>query len=441
MPKNALIYFLKAPRAGEVKTRLALTIGEESATRLYTLMCEHLLTRPLPQAIDAYIAYDDPKHETKPSFFAERSWFYQCEGDLGERMKHAFTSLFAQGFDRVVLVGSDIPELDENVLQEAFLLLQKSEAILSPTVDGGYYLIGFHRDSFCTAAFEGIVYSQSDVYEKTLAKLSHLKLTHGVKLQDVDTLDDLKSLAPSKSALSHRIQTFLSTLPRISVVIPVYCEDETLLATLSHLRRNAACSSYEIIVVDTTERTTVERFDLQNVRIALSEKGRAAQMNEGLRRAQGDFVLFLHADTLLPKGWDELIEQTLHVRTAGAFSLGIDDAHPWLRFIEKAANFRARLTRVPYGDQGLFFQTSFLRTLGGFADIPLMEDVELMRRLKQQGKSVALLRENVLTSSRRWHQEGLFYTTFRNRVLSFLYWAGVHPSTLKRRYPSFRRKA
>ncbi|KFL34904.1 hypothetical protein JU57_02735 [Sulfurospirillum sp. SCADC] len=220
----------------------------------------------------------------------------------------------------------------------------------------------------------------------------------------------------------------------MSVIIPVYHEEETLIHTLSHLKAMAKTQNYEIIVVDTHEKTTVERLHVSSVRVAFSSKGRSTQMNEGAQKARGEMLLFLHADTLLPYHWDQKIENALHVTKAGAFSLGINTSHLGLFCIETLANLRTHITKIPYGDQAHFFQASFFRTLGGYAHIALMEDVEIMKRLKKRDHTITLLKSKVLTSPRRWHKEGILYVTLRNRVLSFLYWIGVSPIKLSRFY-------
>lgn len=436
MRQNALIFFMKAPVLGRVKTRLAEGIGNDNATILYRLMCTHLLNLSVPQNTDVIVAYDDEERTSLPTYLEGKSLFYQSGNDLGERMKNAFESVFEKGYACAILVGSDIPDVDECILEEAFAHLLTHDAMLSPTEDGGYYLIGFHAHTFCKEAFEGIRYSQSDVYANTLLKLSPLRVAKGEILRDIDTLEDLRAFTCKEhpTPLGKFAQDILSDLPRISVIIPVYHEDETLLHTLSHLKAMAHAQNYEIIVVDTHEKTTVERLHVSAVRTVFSTKGRSTQMNEGARKARGEMLLFLHADTLLPYHWDNKIEKALHVNKAGAFSLGINDSHLGLFFIETMANLRTHMTKIPYGDQAHFFQTSFFRALGGYAQIALMEDVEMMKRLKKRGQKIALLKSKVLTSPRRWHKEGIFYVTLRNRMLSFLYWLGVSPIRLSRFY-------
>jgi len=429
MSQNALIYFIKAPLLGKVKTRLAKSIGDENARMFYEYFVQRLLSRQ-PQNCDIFIAYDDGGLTCKlPTYLENRTLFLQAKGDLGHKMHEAFAHIFSLGYTQAVLVGSDIPDVDEAILEDAFTLLKSSDAVLSPTFDGGYYLIGFHASTLKIEAFEGIVYSTSDVFEQTKKRLRPLHVKHGKRLRDIDTLEDIKAYSPQ----------ILPKLPHMSVIIPVYHEDETLLQTIETLRQNATYHDVEIIVVDTLELTTLNHLHVKNIRTGNAPQGRASQMNEGALMAQGDILVFLHADTLLPNAWDTRIEEALHVKKAGAFSLGIDDTHYALRFIETMANLRTKLTHIPYGDQAHFFTASFFRELGGYAKIPLMEDVEIMKRIKQQSETIALLNEKVLTSSRRWHKEGILYTTLRNRVLSFLYSLGVSPNQLTKRYKSHRK--
>ena len=440
MRQNALIVFMKAPLPGRVKTRLANSIGIQAATTFYRLMCEQLLNLTMPKNCDVIIAYDDEEKTALPSYVEGKTLFYQTGDGLGKRMQNAFKTVFEQGYTNAILIGSDIPEIDEGIITEAFSLLLQNDAILSPTHDGGYYLIGFQKETFCKAAFEGIMYSQKDVYANTLFKLSHLHIAQGALLRDIDTLEDLRAYlsTASHTPLYDFAKQALEKQPHISVVIPVYHEDETLLHTIAHLRTMAYAQNYEIIVVDTHAITTVHRLKLENVHLTYAKKGRANQMNEGALRASGEVLLFLHADTRLPYHWDRWIVQALDKHKAGAFSLAIDDTHLFLRCIEIMANLRTSITHIPYGDQAHFFQTSFFKTLGGYKNIPLMEDVEMMKRIKQYREKVALLKPKVLTSARRWHKEGIFYTTLRNRVLSLLYAIGISPEKLIHHYKTHR---
>jgi GT2 family glycosyltransferase len=147
-------------------------------------------------------------------------------------------------------------------------------------------------------------------------------------------------------------------------------------------------------------------------------------------------LLFLHADTVLPPAAFERIAEAMRDEgcVGGAFDLRIDSRRTGFRVIEKVASLRSRLTRIPYGDQAIFIRASCFRTLGGFREIPLMEDVDLMRRIKRKGWRIVIFREPVITSARRWEKEGLVFGTLRNWFLMTLYLCGVPPERLARYY-------
>lgn len=159
-------------------------------------------------------------------------------------------------------------------------------------------------------------------------------------------------------------------------------------------------------------------------------------MNKGAGEAQSDILLFLHADTILPERALELIVNALSEKKlmGGAFDLTIDGQGFAYRLIEKMGSWRSRLSRIPYGDQAIFVRKDLFRSIGGFRDIPLMEDVEFMRRVKKGGGKICILQQPVKTSARRWQKEGVVRCTLRNWVLIVLYLLGVSPEKLARWY-------
>lgn len=226
---------------------------------------------------------------------------------------------------------------------------------------------------------------------------------------------------------------------RLSVIIPVFREERGITSLVDHLTTRSLMETAEILIVDgDPEQRTLIALQGRNVIRIGSDAGRARQMNAGAAQARGDLLLFLHADTRLPPGADTLIFQALrNLRlVGGAFRLAIDSPRPALGLIAAAANLRTRLTRVPYGDQALFLRRAVFEELGGYADIPLMEDLELMRRIRRKGWPVVLLREAALTSARRWEQEGVWRCTLRNWAVRLLYHRGVSPTRLRRFYPT-----
>jgi rSAM/selenodomain-associated transferase 2 len=227
---------------------------------------------------------------------------------------------------------------------------------------------------------------------------------------------------------------------RISVIVPVLNEQEHLATTLAHVTLSPGD---ELIVVDggsTDETVAIARRFTPTV--LTSTAGRAQQMNCGAQQAQGDILLFLHADTHLPAAGLEAVRHVMQETrvVGGAFRLAFRPSTSTLRVIAWVANLRSRYARLPYGDQALFVRHDGFDALGGYPDVPFLEDVQLVQRLRRQGK-MTLLPEPVHTSGRRWLQEGMVSTTLRNNLVMALYFCGVSPATLKRWYRSRRRAA
>jgi len=217
---------------------------------------------------------------------------------------------------------------------------------------------------------------------------------------------------------------------RLSIVIPVYNEQDNINSLIEDIRGKADC---EIIISDANNKTinSVTYKDVTTISLC---KGRALQMNAGAEKASGDTLLFLHADTVLPVGFDKEIELALKNHSHGAFRLNIDGSGIIFRLIEWGVNIRNKLTKSPYGDQAIFCTREAFEAVGGYADIPLMEDVRLMQDFKKNGFNVYLSKLPVVTSGRRWKSEGILYTMLRNWTIITLYYLGVSPARLKKYY-------
>ena len=162
-------------------------------------------------------------------------------------------------------------------------------------------------------------------------------------------------------------------------------------------------------------------------------------MNEGAKVSHGEILLFLHADTQLPAQAGRIIESALTTHTAvgGRFNVRFDSPSAWGRIISSLMNHRSRLTGIATGDQALFVRRHVFELLGGFSEIPLMEDIDFSSRLQQAGRTVAL-RDTVITSFRRWDTEGPLRTILLMWTLRFLFWAGISPHRLARVYRAVR---
>lgn len=223
----------------------------------------------------------------------------------------------------------------------------------------------------------------------------------------------------------------------ISVILPVLNEEKSIATTLQAL---APLKPYQTIVVDGgSQDRTVEIAGQFPVLLIHSERGRARQMNRGAAQAGGDVLLFLHADTRLPAtAFTDISEALSEARyLGGRFDVVLDGAHWMLPLVGRMISYRSRLSKVGTGDQALFVRREVFQRMGGFPDIPLMEDIAFCRTLKRLGE-VACLRSRVVTSARRWEVDGLWRTILRMWTLKTLYLVGVSPARLQQFYADTR---
>jgi rSAM/selenodomain-associated transferase 2 len=224
---------------------------------------------------------------------------------------------------------------------------------------------------------------------------------------------------------------------KFSIIVPVFHEGDRINTLMEHLCRLDTGKTCEIIIVDgAPERDTLNTIHNGHVIKVPSEKGRAKQMNAGASMANGEILIFLHADTELPimafKKILAVVEQKGYV--AGAFDLGIKSDKLIFKIIAFLASLRSRLSRIPYGDQAIFIRRQYFNKIGGYKEIPLMEDAELMKRIKKSGHKIRIFYDRVRTSPRRWEEEGVIYCILRNWTLQALYAFGISPDKLARFY-------
>lgn len=222
--------------------------------------------------------------------------------------------------------------------------------------------------------------------------------------------------------------------PPLSIVMPVLDEGVGIagaLAALAPLREHGV----ELVVVDGGSRDdTVARCVGRADQVHVAPRGRARQMNAGARAASGHALLFLHADTTLPAEPVKLIERALAQRGWGRFDVRIAGRSRWLPVIAAFMNARSRATGIATGDQAIFMRRDVFEAVRGFPDQPLMEDIEISKRLRREAGAPACLREQVTTSGRRWDERGAWRTIVLMWRLRWLYWRGVSAERLAAAY-------
>lgn len=231
--------------------------------------------------------------------------------------------------------------------------------------------------------------------------------------------------------------------PIISIIIPVFNEAAIIQAAIARLKEDPGI---EVIIVDGGSQDSTVKLALEigavvgeqenKLQLIVTyEAGRANQMNRGAAIATGEILLFLHADTQLPENYQSIIQNLLAQPQviAGAFKLAIDTKTKSFQLIETMVNLRSRFCSLPYGDQAIFLKKATFAKMGGYLDLPIMEDFDLIQRLKRQGK-IAIASVTVLTSARRWQKLGIWQTTAINQLIILGYYLGVSPQKLRQFY-------
>ncbi|MDG2615272.1 TIGR04283 family arsenosugar biosynthesis glycosyltransferase [Thermoleptolyngbya sichuanensis XZ-Cy5] len=435
---NHLILFSRYPQPGTTKTRLIPHLGETGAAQLQRQMTAQVLRqiRPLlsPTAenltrpISAEIWFAGGELSQMADWLGT-SWALhpQPSGDLGDRLLSAVERAIAAGAERVVVIGADCPSVDSVILQQAFTALQSHDLVLGPATDGGYYLIGLRQP--LADLFSGIDWGTERVFAQTraIAQALHLSVATLDPLTDIDTAADL----PVWEALRKQV---------ISVIIPTLNEAAELPSLLETL---SPSGTLEVIVADGGSQDDTRAIAQQyGATVVHSAPGRARQMNAGAAAAMGKTLLFLHADTRLPQKFPHLVQQTLAQPgvALGAFDLLIDGTLPGLRWVEQGVRWRSRWFSLPYGDQALFLRTDTFWQLGGFPEVPILEDLKLVRKAQTLGK-VAIAPAVVSTSARRWEALGVWQTTLINQSVLIAAGLGVPLERITQFYRRSRSKS
>lgn len=431
-PLEWLLVFARYPLPGHTKTRLIPALGPEGAAR-----CSAALTlRALTQAeqyrqrfpCQIQVHYSGGNTERMKQLFGPHFDYCPQQGsDLGQRLQAAVATAFSAGASRVLIIGTDCPDLDADLLQHASEALTEADLVLGPAYDGGYYMMGMR--AYRPEVFQNIDWGTSRVLQQTMEAAGRL----GWSVQQLQPLSDVDE--PEDLIVCRRLAAVLpDCLPEVragitSIIIPTLNEEQRLTQTLQSVCGESSC---EVIVADGgSSDATLSIAESFGARVVQSQPGRGRQMNAGAAVATGETLLFLHGDSQLPENFVDSIQQTLSRENccAGAFRLKIDDPARAFKLLAWGANQRARWLQLPYGDQGLFLPSRRFFALGGYGNLPLMEDVELCQRLQQRGR-IELADDYVVTSARRWKKLGVARTTLVNQMCLTGYLLGISPERL-----------
>lgn len=427
------------PEPGKTKTRLIPCLGAAGAANLQRRMTEHMVQElshgPEWQTL---LCVDGAPDEEFRRWLGPVDTIQQAEGALGERIQETFREAFRRGATKALTVGIDCPSIDQELCREAFDLMESCDVVFGPATDGGYYLIGMNAGVMekAVSLFGDLPWGQEGVLSESLKRLKASGLSKGLLAErhDIDLPDDL--VVWENAVLNNPVS---SAAEKISIVIPVKNEAATIRASLEEL---SSGENIERIVVDGgSTDDTVRLAEEAGCRVIKSAPGRGTQMNAGAAAASGEILLFLHADTLLPVGYDSHVRRFLDKapHLLGAFLFAVDDPAPEARLLEWMVNWRASRRNIPYGDQVLFLRREHFEHMGRFREIPLMEDYEFVLRCRKQG-GVGLLPVSACTSGRRWRTLGPIRTTLLNQMIIIAYHSGVSPETLAKWYKRGRKQ-
>ena len=435
-PDTTLLIFSKYPLAGKAKTRLIPALGADVAAQLHRRMTEATIDtvqswqqKVEEKNIQITVHYTGAVEKDFHSWLGS-SFDYQKQpaGDLGQRMCSAFETAFNREANHAIGIGTDVPALTPALLQQAENLLSDHDLVLGPAADGGYYLIGLKTSQ--PELFANIDWGTEHVLQQTreIATRLGLQVATLPLLSDIDRPEDLHSIKKNP-----RFSDIISSTPLLSVIIPTLNESSTLDKTLKNLQQ---ADNVEIIIADGGSRDSTDTIATRSgAKLIEVSGGRSAQLNRGAAESRGRYLLFLHADTLLPHNYDKLICQALDNPSivAGAFRFKTDAPGMAMRIIEWGTNLRSTLRQQPYGDQGLFMERRVFTEMGGFPALPIMEDFALVRQLRQRG-TIITLAEEATTSARRWQKLGVIRTIVINQLMIAGFLLRVSPEKLSRFY-------
>eukprot|EP01080_Neovahlkampfia_damariscottae_P000986 gene986-9893_t len=411
-------------------------LTEKESTELQTQMTQHMIKKicrlyskrnfVLEIRYAANPKLKNPQKEMERWLGNNFIYKKQIGKDLGSKMTNAFKESFEDGFENILLLGSDIPDIDHKEHLDtsfSYLIKHEKDCVIGPAYDGGYYLIGLNKrvsTKYWDEIFKNISWGTKEVLNETKPILRQYNIKYSLleKLNDVDLPEDIEIWENAKNEMENYEKE-----KKISVIIPVLNEGKNFLNSISSMKHGKNIEiiglsfllnfNYQVVDGGSEDETIEIASELPNVTLIETTKGKANQMNTGAEYSTGDILFFLHGDTIVPKHFDTIIRTTLiesRDTIMGAFSFQTDiDNLFGMKLMNRVTNWRSRMLQLPYGDQGLFINKQVFIDNGGFPDIDFFEDFQFVRRIQKKG-FIRIANAPAITSSRRWIKKGVFYS-------------------------------
>ena len=459
--KQALILFTRLPVAGKTKTRLIPYLQEKGARDIHLALLQDFAKlywklHRKEKEVKLFLffssataneivegAFDSGKKESNKEqegrnegiaemkilrkLFPDAEFVPQEGEDIFRKMENAFLYTFQEGYSFSYLVGADIPFLSEDGFCKVFSAGRSGKNALGESLDGGYYGIGLqsrvekfdldkifspdkkrngrkeNMEQHSIGKLESAETEKQEVdifeYTKTALYATGLPLLLLKKRRDIDDREDIsayRQLIPYNKALQDSfIGREILRQAKISIIIPCYKEGDTLSNMEEQLRPYK--KKAEILFADGGENHFSGEY-----KVVPCPKGRAKQMNAAAKEACGDILFFLHCDSILPKGFLEEIREALRKTPVACFGIRFKPSSPLMTICSFISNHRVYDRKVMFGDQGIFLGRELFFQMGGFPDIPLMEDYQFSLNLKSRGIPMGLCKKRLITSERRF---------------------------------------
>ena len=459
--KQALILFTRLPIAGKTKTRLIPYLQEKGArdihlallqdfaklyrnfhrkekeVKLFLFFSSSTANEVVEDAFDSGKKESNKEQEGRNKGIAEMkilrklfpdTEFVPQEGeDIFRKMENAFLYTFQEGYSFSYLVGADIPFLSVDSFYKVFSEGRKGKNALGESLDGGYYGIGLqsrveksdldkifstgkkrngrkeNMEQHSIGKSESAETEKQEVdifeYTKTALYVTGLPLLLLKKRRDIDDREDIaayRQIIPYNKALQDSfIGREILRQAKISIIIPCYKEGDTLSTMEEQLRPYK--KKAEILFADGGENHFSGEY-----KVVPCPKGRARQMNTAAKVASGDILFFLHCDSILPKGFLEEIREAIRKTPVACFGIRFKPSSPLMTVCSFISNHRVYDRKVMFGDQGIFLGRELFFQMGGFPDLPLMEDYQFSLNLKSRGIPMGLCKKRLITSERRF---------------------------------------